>query len=577
MTTSTYTPDQLTASGATDTYTYTFEIPTQNDIDVYLAGVLQTITTHYTVTGAGNDAGGTVVFVSTPALNTAITFKRSVSGVRSSDFQQSGDFKAETINDELDRLTMRDQEMDEVFGRAIKFSATSTTSDVDIASLTSEAVLQVNTAGDAIIMGPDISTINSALAITDSYVGSVVQNPLIGPDVLSGDGSSVAFTISTDVGDYESAVLVTVDGVVKRNAEYTISGTTLTFTSAPANSTNIEVIYIGALAVDAAAAATSATNAATSETNAAASATLASDWAIKAEDVIVSGSDYSSLHHAAKSAASATAAAASATAALTLDADGDTGIEVERTTDLDEIYLKANGTDIVHITSSGMTLTGDLTVTGSSAQVNVTNFTVDDLLTVIASGQSSGSWDSGFIVDRGSSTNVGFIYDESALEFALINTTEDGTTVGDVAISSYADLRVDVLTGTATEAQYADLAERYFADDEYEIGTVLMAGGRNEVSDAGNAFIGVVSDKPAHLMNADAGPDKTHPKLALQGRVQIKVRGKVKKGDYLVAFGDGTAKKATKIDRMFKPLSIIAISVADKNTKEIGLVEGRLK
>lgn len=130
MSTGSYTPDSYTSTGLTDTYTYTFEIPTENDIDVYLDGTLQTLTTHYTVTGAGSDSGGNVVFVSTPAADVVITFKRSVSETRTSDFQQSGDFKASVINDELDRLTMRDAELSETFDRVPKFSETSTTTNI---------------------------------------------------------------------------------------------------------------------------------------------------------------------------------------------------------------------------------------------------------------------------------------------------------------------------------------------------------------------------------------------------------------------------------------------------------------
>ena len=100
------------------------------------------------------------------------------------------------------------------------------------------------------------------------------------------------------------------------------------------------------------------------------------------------------------------------------------------------------------------------------------------------------------------------------------------------------DFSANIITGTATQARYADLAERYAADKEYKPGTVVIFGGTAEITQS-NKYMdrrvaGVISTNPAHLMNAEAGNDKTHPAVALQGRVPCKVVGKVQKGDMLV-------------------------------------------
>lgn len=101
-----------------------------------------------------------------------------------------------------------------------------------------------------------------------------------------------------------------------------------------------------------------------------------------------------------------------------------------------------------------------------------------------------------------------------------------------------ANVYANVFYGTASQALFADLAERYHADDMYDEGTVLIIGGDNEVTvtytHADIAFAGIVSKKPAYMMNADAGPDATHPYIALKGRVPCKVLGAVNKGDLLV-------------------------------------------
>ena len=105
----------------------------------------------------------------------------------------------------------------------------------------------------------------------------------------------------------------------------------------------------------------------------------------------------------------------------------------------------------------------------------------------------------------------------------------------------------NTFNGTATSAQYADLAERYEADMVLEPGTVVCFGGEKEVMACAEAnhhsVAGVVSTNPAHLMNADAGSDDTHPAIALAGRVPVKVVGPVNKGDLLVSSDvEGRAK-----------------------------------
>ena len=99
-------------------------------------------------------------------------------------------------------------------------------------------------------------------------------------------------------------------------------------------------------------------------------------------------------------------------------------------------------------------------------------------------------------------------------------------------------LHVTTLDGTATSAQYADLAENYEADAEYEAGTILEFGGDKEVTSTTEAnstkIAGIVSTDPAYLMNAKLETTNTVA-VALRGRVPCKVIGTVQKGDVLIA------------------------------------------
>jgi hypothetical protein len=102
----------------------------------------------------------------------------------------------------------------------------------------------------------------------------------------------------------------------------------------------------------------------------------------------------------------------------------------------------------------------------------------------------------------------------------------------------------NVFYGVSTQARYADLAENYQADAQYEPGTVLEFGGTNELTvaqDATRKVAGVVSTNPAHLMNGMLVGTNVVP-LALQGRTPCKVRGKIAKGDMLISGGGGFAR-----------------------------------
>jgi hypothetical protein len=100
-----------------------------------------------------------------------------------------------------------------------------------------------------------------------------------------------------------------------------------------------------------------------------------------------------------------------------------------------------------------------------------------------------------------------------------------------------------LFSGVATQANYADLAEKYLADAEYEVGTVLMVGGEKEVTACviGSRAIGPVSANPAYLMNKDL---ENGTIIALKGRVPVKVSGPIAKGQHLVAGANGTAQSA---------------------------------
>jgi len=131
------------------------------------------------------------------------------------------------------------------------------------------------------------------------------------------------------------------------------------------------------------------------------------------------------------------------------------------------------------------------------------------------------------------------------------------------------------ISGNQIDANYADMAERFAADTEYEPGTVVELGGSAEITmaqtDLSNTVFGVISTKAAYLMNGRAGTDATHPPVAMTGRVPVKCVGIVHKGDRLVSAGNGHARAATPGEA--SSFNVIGRSLQDKLNTEEGLVE----
>jgi hypothetical protein len=128
---------------------------------------------------------------------------------------------------------------------------------------------------------------------------------------------------------------------------------------------------------------------------------------------------------------------------------------------------------------------------------------------------------------------------------------------------------------TATTALYADVAERFEADEVLDPGTVVELGGAKEITrsrlELSENVFGVISTRPAFTMNGSAGENDTHPAVAMTGRVPVKVTGIINKGDRLVSAGDGLARAAGPGEAT--SFNIIGRALVAKSTHGVGTVE----
>jgi len=160
---------------------------------------------------------------------------------------------------------------------------------------------------------------------------------------------------------------------------------------------------------------------------------------------------------------------------------------------------------------------------GSSGQAMVTD----------ASGNLSFAA-AGATISADTSTDTDFLlYFAATTSGALTAVKQDS---GLLYNPSSGTLTSAAFTGVASSAKYADLAERYTSDSNYEAGTVLVFGGDEEVAEStqrlDKRIAGIVSTDPAYLMNSAL---ENSVAVGLQGRVPCKVVGEIRKGDLMVS------------------------------------------
>jgi hypothetical protein len=148
----------------------------------------------------------------------------------------------------------------------------------------------------------------------------------------------------------------------------------------------------------------------------------------------------------------------------------------------------------------------------------------------------------------------------------FVNST-DGTLV---------DIRCRVVNATATSAQYADIAERFAADAPMTEGAVVMLGGAQEITETAEELcekvFGVISSKPAYMMNAGAGNNESHPFVAMTGRTPVRVIGQVNKGDRIVSSSVKGTARAAKTGESINPFHVIGRALESKSDAGIGMV-----
>ena len=231
--------DQYTATGGQVAFPYTFEITAEGDIAVLQNGVLLSLGAgagEYAVTGVGSDTGGVVTLVTGATAGDIITLYRDMALERLTSYTNGGDFLAADVNNDYDRLWLALQQNTGVSNRALVAPNTDPT-DINM-------TIPAKTARLGKILRFNATTGNpEAVSATD-----VIASGTFNVYNFTGDGTTVAFVLGIAPVS-ENNTQVYIDGVYQQKNTYTVSSTTLTFSTAPPNFSTIEVMVVTALPV----------------------------------------------------------------------------------------------------------------------------------------------------------------------------------------------------------------------------------------------------------------------------------------------------------------------------------------
>ena len=310
-------------NGSTTTFAYNFKIFADTDLVVIIRSstgteTTKTLTTHYTVAGAGDASGGSITFTSgnIPASGETVVIRRNVPQTQAIDYIANDPFPAETNEEGLDRTTMIAQQVSEATDRSIKLSRTNTMTSTEFtvgATERANKILAFDSAGEISVtqelgtyQGTDATVTTEAYSVRD-IIKSTTTAELNNVYICVAD--SVVGDSLTDTDHFELLV----------DAVSAATSATAAASSASAASTSASAAATSATnaANSATAAATSETNAGTSATNAASSASTASTQATNAASSATSAasSATTATTKASEASTSATNAASSATAA----------------------------------------------------------------------------------------------------------------------------------------------------------------------------------------------------------------------------------------------------------------------
>jgi hypothetical protein len=273
---STTVKNSYSGNGTLDTFNYTFKIFANTDLQVIIRDAtatetVKTLTTHYTVTGAGSASGGTIVFTAgnIPSATETVVIRRAVPQTQAIDYIANDPFPAESHEEGLDRAMMTLQQLQEEVDRSIKLSRTNTMTSTEFTVGDTERAGKIfgfDSNGE-LVVSQELGTFKGNWSTSTTYAAR---------DIVKDTSTNNIFLCNTGHTSSGSQPLTTNTDSAKWDLLVDAASATASAVAASASASAAATSESNA-ATSESNASTSAGNAATSESNASASATAAAN------------------------------------------------------------------------------------------------------------------------------------------------------------------------------------------------------------------------------------------------------------------------------------------------------------
>jgi hypothetical protein len=350
---STTVRNSYSGDNSTTTFSYTFKIFADSDIQVIIRSTdgtetTKTITTHYTVTGAGNSGGGSVIFTSgnIPTSTQTVVLRRNIPQTQAIDYIANDPFPAESHEEGLDRATMAIQQLQEEVTRSLKLSKTNTMTSTEFtvgASARANKILAFDANGE-IAVTQEIGTFRGNWAASTAYAGRDIvkdtstnnifivntAHTSVGSEPLTTNAESAKYTLVVDAQAATNAANNASNHASNSsnfannssnsaNTSANHSANSSNFANNASNSANASAANAAGVSANANAAANSASNASNFANNSSNSANSSANHSSNSSNFANNSSNHASnsSNFANNSSNSANSASASATTATT--------------------------------------------------------------------------------------------------------------------------------------------------------------------------------------------------------------------------------------------------------------------
>lgn len=179
MTVPVQTPINTYTYAGSAVFVYSFQLLQSADLLVTVNGATKTAGVDYTVAGVGVQAGGTVTFITSLTTGQVVSLSRQTALSRSNDYQNEGDFLADTFNADFDRMWMALQERATNDARSLRAPAGETLTTLPAATARANLLLSFDTSGNPIVVAPTVGTA-TALSVALANGGNGTGADLVG-------------------------------------------------------------------------------------------------------------------------------------------------------------------------------------------------------------------------------------------------------------------------------------------------------------------------------------------------------------------------------------------------------------